>query len=125
MPTYDFHCEGCDLFFEEDAPVGVWVAECPSCQDSAKRRAGMPGVSFTGSGWSSKQIRMSRQMAEKNARLDKGMNERRGDGEVPVVVPNVGGERVDSWKEAQKLAASKGLRAETYEPLVYKERGGK
>lgn len=85
----------------------------------------MPGVNFSGSGWSSKKIRVARQMAEKNARLDKGMNERRNDGEVQTIVPNVGGERTDSWKEAQKLAASKGLRAETYDPLVYKERGGK
>ena len=40
------------------------------------------------------------------------------------LAPNVDGERVDSWSDAQKLAKSKGKSAESYEPLVQKEKKG-
>jgi len=38
--------------------------------------------------------------------------------------PNVDGQPVESWKEAQQLAADKGKISETYTPMVEKEKRG-
>ena len=44
------------------------------------------------------------------------------DGPGITLAPNVSGERVESWADAQKLAASKGKDTSSYESLVRKER---
>lgn len=128
MPSYDFRCSQCGNIFEEFAPMNL-VEEgvpCPSCPDSrAYRVLSMPGVNFTGSGWMAKSIRMSRQKSESNRKLDALADERRADEPLPYVVPNVKGERVDTWKEAQKMAKSRGFHSDSYDPLVYKEQKGR
>ncbi len=40
---------------------------------------------------------------------------------ISTLLPNVGGEVVDSWSEAKKLAESKGKVSETYDHMVKKE----
>lgn len=40
-------------------------------------------------------------------------------------IPNVGGEEVGSWSEAQDLARSKGLNAESYQKMVDAEKSSK
>ena len=40
------------------------------------------------------------------------------------IQPNVGGEQVDSWSEAQRLAQSRGKDASSYDSLVKKEKRG-
>jgi hypothetical protein len=63
-------------------------------------------------------------MKRKNDRLDRKMAEMKADGKYPGVVPNVAGERTDTWAEAQKLAKDRGLAEGSYEPMVQKERKG-
>lgn len=85
----------------------------------------MPGLVFPGDGWTTKNLRIQRQMREKNARLDKKMTERRNDEVGMKLVPNVGGERVSSWSDAQKLAKDKGKDVSSYEPMVHREKTAK
>jgi len=84
----------------------------------------MPSVIFKGDGWTTKNLRIKGQMQRKNERLDKKMMEMRGDGKYEGVVPNVAGERTDSWSDAQKLAKDRGLDAGSYDSIVDKERKG-
>lgn len=81
---------------------------------------------FKGDGWSTKNERIKAQMRKKNEKLDARQNEMRNDTNVGGrLTPNVDGERVDSWSEAQKLAKSKGKETASYEPLIQKEKKGK
>ncbi len=48
-------------------------------------------------------------------------NEMKRDAPAVTLAPNVDGERVDSWSDAQKLAKSKGKNADSYNALVQKE----
>jgi hypothetical protein len=61
-------------------------------------------------------------MAEKNRRLEAKQEERRRDAPGVKLAPNVGGERVDSWADAQKLAKSQGKDAGSYDKLVATEK---
>ena len=63
-------------------------------------------------------------MAEKNRKLDERQKEKQrySSGNISLA-PNVGGERVDSWSEAQKLAGSLGKNTESYVPLIAEEKG--
>jgi hypothetical protein len=60
-------------------------------------------------------------MEKKNQRLDAKQNERKRDAPMVTLAPNVGGERVESWSEASKLAASKGKDTSGYDALARKE----
>ena len=42
-----------------------------------------------------------------------------------TLVPNVNGERVDSWSDAQKLAKDLGKNTESYNSLIKKENDSK
>jgi hypothetical protein len=64
---------------------------------------------------------IARQMADKNKKLAVKEDEFKKEGPGMRLAPNVAGERVDSWKEASKLAASKGKDASGYEALARKE----
>ena len=129
MPTYEYRCESCSHEFERllrmsqsDEPQ-----TCPECGVTpAKRRISLgTGFILSGDGWAGKNIRVAGQMAEKNRRLDAKQNEMKRDAPSVSLAPNVDGERVGSWAEAQKLAASKGKDASTYESVVRKEKSSK
>lgn len=129
MPTYEYRCESCSHEFERllrmsqsDEPQA-----CPECGVTpAKRRISLgTGFILSGDGWAGKNIRVAGQMADKNRRLDAKQNEMKRDAPAVTLAPNVNGERVGSWAEAQKLAASKGKDASTYETVVRKERADK
>lgn len=123
MPVYDFHCTKCDLDFE----VALRMSEsslpqaCPECQEPAKKMVSPVHVIFKGDDWVSKTDRIRRQMKEKDNRLAKRQNERKREGPNVHLRPNVDGEEVSSWSEAQKLAASKGKDTSTYNAMVRKE----
>lgn len=124
MPTYEYLCRRCELHFEKflsmkesDSPQ-----ECPECGFQGERLLSLPNVIFKGDDWTSKNLRVKRQMAEKNRRLDQKTRDHVGS--LGPMRPNVGGEEVGSWKEAQKLAVSQGKDSSSYEPLVQKEKRG-
>lgn len=128
MPSYVYKCNGCLCEFivtkkmSESSRPEV-CAECLS-GDTNKIPA-MPQVLFKGDSWGDKNSRIKKQMSEKNKRLDTISNERKHDAPMSTLVPNVDGERVDSWAEAQKLAESKGKVSETYAQMVQKEQNEK
>jgi hypothetical protein len=79
-----------------------------------------PATIFKGDSWTTKNNRVKAQMREKNKRLAAKEREQKGDGMIPQLAPNVGGERVDSWNEAAKLAKSHGKDTSGYEAMARK-----
>lgn len=97
---------------------------CESCSKEAVRIiSGMPGLIFPGDSWISKNLRIERQMRSKNERLDKKMREQKGDqASKYTLAPNVGGEVVKDWSDAQKLAKDQGKDTSSYEPMIQREK---
>lgn len=119
MPSYSYKCQSCEAVFEKT----VARSECAqpqtcSCGGSAPRVLGDIGFVLKGDGWVGKNQRLKGQMGRKNSRLDAKSRERRHDAPGVRLVPNVGGERVDSWDEAAKLAKSKGLDDTSYTQMA-------
>lgn len=119
MPTYEYRCDECEYEFEVVLRMSDYdlPQNCPSCKEGpAKKRVPTTvNVIFAGDGWVSKNNRVEGQMAEKNKRLAKRQDEKKREGSGMTLAPNVGGERVDSWSDAAKLAASKGKDTASYE----------
>lgn len=127
MPVYSYECARCDHPFEEMVPLAHYnePQPCPQCGSSCEKQITAVGFNLVGDGWVGKDIRVEGQMRKKNERLDRKQNEFKMDGGVPTLVPNVGGERVDSWSEASKLAKSKGKVTEGYDKLARQEKKDK
>lgn len=94
---------------------------CPDCGSLANRvLGGGDSVNFAlnGDQWPGKSITVRGQMAQKNKRLEVRQKEHH----APIkLVPNVGGERVESWSEAKRLAADKGKETTSYDRYIRKE----
>jgi len=125
MPTYNYKCDACSNEFEELIPLAHYQdpQPCPECSEMASRTMGtsFPGMIFRGDNWSSKNNRIAGQMKQKNERLKEKEREQKGDGMIPTLAPNVGGERTASWSEAAKLAKDKGKDTSGYDRLARKE----
>lgn len=128
MPMYSYHCEDCNLDFDEMGRIATHrdPHPCPSCGVESPRSFEdlSPGFILVGDGWPGKNNRIRGQMARKNQRLASKEREQKGDGMVPSLVPNVGGERTDSWNDAAKLARSQGRDSSGYEAYARKEKVG-
>lgn len=127
MPTYPYECESCEAHFEIEMRITDYDPKakppCPECSSEETIRIfTVPYVNFPGDDWTTKNNRVQRQMRKKNERLKDREREQKGDGTVPSLVPNVGGERVESWSEARKLAKSKGLSTSSYDRRVHEEK---
>lgn len=125
MPTYNYECQSCQEQFEALVSISQRneAQECPECGKADSRKLiSAPNLNFPGDDWTSKNLRVEKQMREKNKRLSKKEDERKRSGLVPQLAPNVGGERVDSWSEAAKLAKSKGKESSGYEQRARKEK---
>lgn len=124
MPTYEYTCTACEHEFELVRRMSEFQApaSCPECQGEAQR-AIRTAVSFNlpGDGWASKNGRIKKQMAAKTAKFKARTEEQKRDAPPVSLAPNVDGEAVGSWAEAQKLAASKGKDARSYDKMVRKE----
>lgn len=109
MPIYAFQCNDCYTNFEEllSFSQSKVPQNCPSCGSvGTERTITSPQVIFKGDGWGDKNARIKKQMSRKNRRLDRKQNEMKIDAPAVTLAPNVDGERVDSWREASKLAKS-------------------
>lgn len=82
---------------------------CPTCGQPAPRKMEAPGLNFPGEGWMTKNLRVEKQMRENRDRVGRRSHQRKMDGGLPTMVPNVGGEETRTWGEAAKLAEEKGL----------------
>lgn len=127
MATYPYECESCEASFEIEMPMSQYDSkmkfECPVCKAPETRRIfTVPYVNFSGDGWATKNNRIAGQMRDKNKRLASKEREQKGDGMIPQLAPNVGGERVDSWSDAAKLAKSKGKDTTAYEQRARKDK---
>lgn len=124
MPCYDFKCPECQVVFECRLPntQAGQPQPCPGCGKlDTVRVYSVPGMVFEGNGWATKEGRVAGQMRAKNEKLLVRQRERYGTG--TEVAPNVGGEQVDSWADAKKLAVSKGLDGSGYDKYIRKEAG--
>jgi putative FmdB family regulatory protein len=126
MPLYDFKCADCGCTFERQVALDKFdrVQKCASCGgDNTKRLISAVGFVLKGDNdWTTKAGRIRKQMAEKNRRL--AAKEREQKETLPKLAPNVGGERVGSWTEAKKLAASQGKNTSSYDGYIRKEKAG-
>ena len=125
MPIYQYECQSCETQFEAMATIAKREApqECPDCGslDSLKIITAV-NLNFPGDGWVTKNNRVAGQMRDKNNRLRGKEEDFSRSGQVPKLVPNVGGEQVDNWSEASKLAESKGKDNSGYDRIARKEK---
>ena len=125
MPIYAYQCEVCSFSFERVLSLKDYdQPQTCDCGGSAKKLVTPISFVLKGDGWPGKNLRIKNQMAQKNAGLDRKMNEMKKDQPLVKLAPNVDGERVDSWSEAKKLAASKGKNVATYDKHIAKEKAG-
>ena len=128
MPIYEYKCVNteCAATFEKQLPVSEFNSAqvCPVCGSGSEKRVANVGFVLRGDAWPGKNIRIKDQMAAKNKRITAKQNERKKDAPMVTLAPNVDGERVSSWSEAKKLAASKGKVTKTYDALIRKEKRG-
>ena len=126
MPVYAYRCESCQISFDRVLALKDYRSpqNCPSCDEVAVKAVTPVGFVLKGDGWAGKNLKIKSQMAKKNQRLDSKMADMKRDQPVATLAPNVGGERVGSWAEAKKLAASKGKNTATYDKYVAKEKSG-
>lgn len=120
MPEYAFKCSDPECgtaFFQTLAIANRNTPQtCPTCQaDADKQISGGVGAVLRGDTWPGKNIRVKNQMAERRARVGEREHQLKMDGPQFNLAPNVEGQRVDSWDEAAKLAASKGKDTRLYE----------
>lgn len=123
MPTYEYVCTSCDAPFERFLSISKCddPQTCEVCGSPGRKVISMPSFILKGDDWTSKNLRVKGQMAEKNRRLDQKQNERKREAPGVKLAPNVDGERTDSWSEAQKLAASKGKDTGSYNAKIREE----
>lgn len=116
---YDYRCPDCD--FEEEKNHSIKESPlflCPECKVPMERKigAGAHTILLRGS-FPSKDLKEKNYRKKRSQEMDRKM---RLSHESPSVVPNVDGERVDSWGDAKKLAADKGYDPSTYDRAAEK-----
>lgn len=123
MPIYAYRCEACENDFDRMLPISRYdePQSCETCGAVAKKMVTAVNFNLPGDGWPSKNERIAKQMRDKNKTLTSKQNVRQREQPHVKLVPNVGGERVESWGEAKKLAESQGKVSSTYDPMVKKE----
>lgn len=125
MPVYEYRCNFCKCSFDELLTFSKLKEpqECPQCESSDTERViSQPQLVFKGDGWADKNAKIKKQMARKNARLDKKQFQMKRDAPGVTLAPNVEGERVDTWSEASKLAKSKGKDTAQYDKRAREEK---
>ncbi len=125
MPFYEYLCDECKCQFTKRLRISEYAdpQACPECEHPHTSKI-VTGCNFilAGDGWVGKNNRIAGQMRKKNQRLTKRQNDRYREAPTVTLAPNVGGERVDSWAEASKLAASQGKDTSGYEARAREEK---
>ena len=122
MPIYGYTCPACERQFDRRLPVAQYNApqSCPECGAEAKKQISVPNFNLVGDDWPGKAHRINSQMAEKNKRLS--ARQAANHGSPARLVPNVEGERTDSWSDAAKLAKDKGKDTSGYDRMAATEK---
>lgn len=123
MPSYSFKCKSCDINFsiELSREMSCVKQNCPECMALCGRELSKTNFMLKGDGWIGKNQVIKDQMKDKNKFLEQKQNEKKRDAPGMTLAPNIGGEKVDSWADAQKIAKEKGLNTASYDALVKKE----
>jgi len=129
MPFYEYRCQSCQREVTHRLKMSE-MDDPPPCKECGsadlKKLVSLPsGAIFKGDGWASKNNRIRTQMRKKNQRLTQKQNEMKRDAPSVSLVPNVGGERTESWSDAAKLARDQGKKTSGYERLARKEKSNK
>lgn len=126
MPTYEYRCPKCEKPFEVFLPMSRYdeSQNCPECGEGPAVRlvSGGAGFILKGDDWASKNNRVKGQMASNRQRAGVRQKEMVRDAPSVTLVPNVAGERTESWSDASKLAASKGKDTAGYDSRAAKEK---
>ena len=125
MPIYTHKCLECNAEFDIACRISERKDphECESCGAENSVLVIKPcGINFPGDDWTTKNLRVQRQMRRKNEKLQKTSADRAAEQPVASLVPNVEGEQTGSWEDAQKLAKDKGKNTSSYDPMVQNER---
>lgn len=126
MPFYSYRCDSCDHSFDVRKPMSESDTEesCPECRGETKKLVVPVGHVLKGDDWASKNNRVSGQMRKNRDAAGRRQEERVRDGALPggKLVPNVGGERVETWTDAAKLAKDKGKDTTGYERMAVDEK---
>jgi len=124
MPIYAYQCQSCEHTFDKMLSLSQYkeAQPCEECGEGTKKLITAVNLNFSGDGWATKNGRIAYQMRKKNERLKAKENERKRDAPGISLVPNVGGEGVDSWGDAAKLAKSQGKDTSGYTKLAQKEK---
>lgn len=123
MPTYEYVCQSCKAQFERRLSMSQYDSpQTCDCGALGTREISVPNFILSGDGWPGKNNRVQGQMAAKNRVLDQKQHDKKRDAPGLTLAPNVNGERVDTWGEAQKLAESKGKDTASYDAKIREER---
>jgi putative FmdB family regulatory protein len=122
MPIYGYRCLTCDHEFDLMLPASKSgdPQPCANCGEATRKQITAPNFNLVGDDWPGKANRVRGQMAEKNRRISARQTENHGS--VARLVPNVDGERVESWSDARKLAKDKGKDTSSYDRMVSTEK---
>lgn len=124
MPVYTYMCDSCETPFEKTLRMSEYAdpQDCPECGVGPARKT-VADVHFIlpGDGWTGKNNRIKGQMAARRAQVGEREKVLMKEGPNTRLLPNVDGERTDSWKEASKLAASKGKDTTGYDKRAKSE----
>jgi len=119
--TYDFKCDSCGTIHDEW--LGMSASEtarppCPEC-GGPTHKVFIPSnfqgqVCFKGE-WDGK---LERETKYRKKRSEDMAKKQRDNVMLPSLVPNVNGERTESWADAKMLAKDKGLDTTNYDTKV-------
>lgn len=118
MPVFEYVCRNCGVSQDEWLDAHSSASVSCLCGQEMVRAVSDLRVNFKGWDWPTKNENENVFRTKENSIMQRRVKER----PVDRVLPNVNGERVDSWSEAQKLAQDKGLVSSSYEPLVREEK---
>lgn len=126
MRTYQVQCIQCMAIqdtkikpseFKTLKTDGVPCTVCSESRAYLYFDPAQTNISFKGDVWSDKNHRELDYREKRSNMLSKKQKDSHW---VPSLQPNVDGELVDSWEDAQKLASSKGKATDTYSKYVNK-----
>lgn len=124
MPEYAYTCSGCGGNFTRRLEMSKrHDPQTCTCGEVAEMVVGEGvGTVLRGDSWPGKATRVKNQMAERRARVGLREEQLKREGPGVRLLPNVGGEQVDSWAEATRLAASRGKDTSGYEGKARQEK---
>jgi predicted nucleic acid-binding Zn ribbon protein len=125
MPDYTFKCPDCQA--QDTRHMAIQDRDAPQkCFCGALMVKTVPegvGAVLRGDSWPGKSMALRKQMADRRSKV--GRREAEWAREAHPggrLIPNVGGEQVDTWEEAGKLATSLGKDSSEYQRRARKEK---